>query len=118
MDRTRQMRVDGEVVARARRARAAPASRSASTKKARARRQAQRVTVLLNKPVGVSGQAEDGYEPVLVLVKRRHQWREDASSLRLQREHHLRHLCRPARLDIDLTGLLVLTQVTAASPSS
>ena len=32
--------------------------------------QARSVTILLNKPVGyVSGQAEDGYEPAVVLVK-------------------------------------------------
>jgi 23S rRNA pseudouridine2604 synthase len=32
--------------------------------------QAERVTVLINKPIGyVSGQAEDGYEPAVVLVK-------------------------------------------------
>jgi hypothetical protein len=34
--------------------------------------------VLVNKPVGyVSGQAEDGYEPALVLVTPENQWRED-----------------------------------------
>ena len=66
--------------------------------------------MLLNKPVGyVSGQAEDGYgEPALVLVKAATQWREDASGLRLQREH-LRHLVPAGRLDIDSTSLLVLT---------
>jgi len=72
--------------------------------------QAQRVTVLVHKPVGyVSGQAEDGYEPALVLVTPANQWREDHSGTRFLREH-LRSLVPAGRLDIDSVGLLVLTQ--------
>ena len=72
--------------------------------------QAQRVTVLVNKPVGfVSGQAEDGYEPALVLITAANQWREDRSGTRFLREH-LRSLVPAGRLDIDSVGLLVLTQ--------
>ncbi|MDP9046259.1 MAG: rRNA pseudouridine synthase [Pseudomonadota bacterium] len=72
--------------------------------------QAQRVTVLVNKPVGyVSGQAEDGYEPALVLVTPQNQWREDRSGTRFLREH-LKSLVPAGRLDIDSVGLLVLTQ--------
>ena len=72
--------------------------------------QAQRVTVLINKPVGyVSGQAEDGYEPAVVLVTPQNQWREDRSGTRFLREH-LRSLVPAGRLDIDSVGLLVLTQ--------
>ena len=72
--------------------------------------QAQRVTVLINKPVGyVSGQAEDGYEPALVLVTPQNQWREDHSGTRFLREH-LKSLVPAGRLDIDSVGLLVLTQ--------
>ena len=72
--------------------------------------QAQRVTVLVNKPVGyVSGQAEDGYEPALVLVTPPNQWREDRSGTRFLREH-LKSLVPAGRLDIDSVGLLVLTQ--------
>jgi 23S rRNA pseudouridine2604 synthase len=72
--------------------------------------QAQKVTVLLNKPIGyVSGQAEDGYEPAVVLVTPQNQWREDRSGTRFLREH-LRGLAPAGRLDIDSVGLLVLTQ--------
>ena len=72
--------------------------------------QAQRVTVLVNKPVGfVSGQAEDGYEPAVVLVMPANQWHEDRSGTRFLREH-LKSLVPAGRLDIDSVGLLVLTQ--------
>ena len=78
---------------------------------ARARQmQAQKVTVLVHKPVGyVSGQAEDGYEPALVLVKPANQWSEDRSGTRWLPQH-LRSLVPAGRLDIDSVGLLVLTQ--------
>lgn len=72
--------------------------------------QAQRVTVLINKPIGyVSGQAEDGYEPASVLVTAKNQWREDRSGTRFL-PTHLRGLAPAGRLDIDSVGLLVLTQ--------
>ena len=72
--------------------------------------QAQRVTVLVNKPVGyVSGQAEDGYEPAFVLVTPANLWQEDHSGTRFLREH-LKNLVPAGRLDIDSVGLLVLTQ--------
>ena len=71
--------------------------------------QAQRVTILLNKPVGyVSGQAEDGYEPAVVLVKPESRWPEDRGIA--FHAGHLRHLAPAGRLDIDSVGLLVLTQ--------
>jgi 23S rRNA pseudouridine2604 synthase len=57
----------------------------------------------------VSGQAEDGYEPALVLVTPANQWREDRSGTRFLREH-LKSLVPAGRLDIDSVGLLVLTQ--------
>ncbi len=72
--------------------------------------QANRVTILLHKPVGyVSGQAEDGYEPAVVLVTREHHWAEDDAGVRFS-PSHLRSLAPAGRLDIDSTGLLVLTQ--------
>jgi 23S rRNA pseudouridine2604 synthase len=75
------------------------------------RQQAARVTVLLNKPVGyVSGQAEDGHEPAVVLVTAANRWAGDRTqSLRFS-PAHLRHLAPAGRLDIDSVGLLVLTQ--------
>ena len=72
--------------------------------------QADRVTVLINKPVGyVSGQAEDGYQPAVVLFKPEHQWEGDDSGIRFA-PAHLRGLAPAGRLDIDSVGLLVLTQ--------
>jgi 23S rRNA pseudouridine2604 synthase len=72
------------------------------------REQLQRMTVLLHKPIGyVSGQAEDGYAPAVTLVKRENRWAEDRL---LGPSGPLRGLAPAGRLDIDSTGLLVLTQ--------
>lgn len=72
--------------------------------------QAQRMTILLHKPIGyVSGQAEDGYEPASVLVKPENRWEDDPSKLKYH-PGHLRGLAPAGRLDIDSTGMLVLTQ--------
>ena len=77
--------------------------------------QAEIVTIILHKPVGyVSGQAEDGYQPAIVLVHPDNEWLEDPEL----NQHHEREFQRrflnglaPAgRLDIDSTGMLVLTQ--------
>jgi 23S rRNA pseudouridine2604 synthase len=68
------------------------------------------VTILLHKPIGyVSGQAEDGYEPAVVLIRPENRWAEDPSPLQFKIAH-LRGLAPAGRLDIDSTGLLVFTQ--------
>lgn len=68
------------------------------------------VTILLHKPIGyVSGQAEDGYEPAIVLIRPENRWADDPSPLQF-RPQHLRGLAPAGRLDIDSTGLLVFTQ--------
>jgi len=72
--------------------------------------QSKRVTVLINKPVGfVSGQAEDGYKPAVVLVKPENRWPDDPSKEQFH-PTQLRSLVPAGRLDIDSVGLLVLTQ--------
>jgi 23S rRNA pseudouridine2604 synthase len=102
------VRVDGRVVTELG-SRVLPEQRITIDAKAR-HVQAQRVTVLIHKPIGyVSGQAEDGYEPAYVLVKPENQWHEDQSGIRFLLSH-LRSLAPAGRLDIDSTGLLVLTQ--------
>lgn len=74
------------------------------------RQQSQLMTVLLHKPVGyVSGQAEDGHQPALVLVEPGRRWREDATQIPFA-PGLLRGMAPAGRLDIDSTGLLVLTQ--------
>ena len=77
--------------------------------------QSEIVTIILNKPIGyVSGQAEDGYDPAIVLIHPDNQWRDDpllhhAQPREFQRGF-LKGLAPAGRLDIDSTGLLVLTQ--------
>ena len=73
--------------------------------------QSQRMTVLLHKPIGiVSGQAEDGYAPAASLIVRANRWAEDRLRGPDPGTRPLRSLAPAGRLDIDSTGLLVLTQ--------
>ncbi len=72
--------------------------------------QAKQVTVLINKPLGiVSGQAEDGHSPAITLVAPQNRWAEDNARFFFH-PSQLRSLVPAGRLDIDSTGLLVLTQ--------
>jgi 23S rRNA pseudouridine2604 synthase len=87
----------------------APEARIEVDPRARGEQQ-QRVTILLNKPVGyVSGQAEDGHQPAVTLVQPRNQWQADPTRQRFS-PAHLRGLAPAGRLDIDSVGLLVFTQ--------
>ncbi len=72
--------------------------------------QSERVTIILNKPLGyVSGQAEDGHEPAKVLIQPRNRWADDKTKQRFN-PGQLKSLVPAGRLDINSTGLLVLTQ--------
>jgi 23S rRNA pseudouridine2604 synthase len=72
--------------------------------------QAKQVTVLINKPLGlVSGQAEDGHEPAITLVQPQNRWADDNARFFFH-PSQLKSLVPAGRLDIDSTGLLVLTQ--------
>jgi len=72
--------------------------------------QQQRVTILLNKPIGyVSGQAEHNYKPAISLLDSSTRWAGDQTQLRFHRSQLL-GLAPAGRLDIDSQGLLVLTQ--------
>ncbi len=99
--------VDGERVTELG-TRADPAASITLSPQAREQQQ-ERVTILLHKPVGyVSGQPEPGYEPAVVLVGRDSQWREAGGPA--FSPAHLKGLAPAGRLDIDSTGLLILTQ--------
>src|SRR6476646_7919039 len=102
------VRVDGMVVAELG-SKVLPEQKITVERQAAAQ-QSKRVTVLINKPVGyVSGQAEDGYQPAMVLVKPENRWKECKADIQFH-PTQLRSLVPAGRLDIDSVGLLVLTQ--------
>jgi 23S rRNA pseudouridine2604 synthase len=102
------VRVDGQVISTLG-SRVAPDARIEIDEAAR-RHQSECVTILLHKPVGyVSGQAEGGYQPAVVLLRPDARWPEDPSPLTFKLGH-LRGLAPAGRLDIDSTGLMVFTQ--------
>jgi 23S rRNA pseudouridine2604 synthase len=71
--------------------------------------QSQQMTILLHKPVGfVSGQPEPGFIPAVTLILPENQYRTPESPI--FHASHLKGLAPAGRLDIDSTGLLVLTQ--------
>ena len=101
------VRVDGAVAPMG--LQVAPQARIEIDPKARGQ-QREQVTILLHKPIGyVSGQAEEGYEPAVVLVQGRNRWKGDTAPQRFA-PAQLKGLAPAGRLDIDSTGLLVLTQ--------
>lgn len=70
----------------------------------------RKVTILLHKPLGiVSGQAEDGYTDAASLISAESHSPGDASGIDYA-PWHSQGLAPAGRLDIDSTGLLVLTQ--------
>ena len=72
--------------------------------------QANQVTILINKPIGlVSGQAEDGHLPAITLVEPQNRWKDDNARFFFHPSQR-KSLVPAGRLDIDSTGLLVLTQ--------
>ena len=71
--------------------------------------QNNKLTVLLNKPVGyVSGSPEKDYKPAAVLIIAKNCAHRPPSIS--YKQHSLRSLAPAGRLDIDSEGLLVLTQ--------
>ena len=86
-----------------------PVQKITLTKEAKSQQNSQ-VTILLNKPIGfVSGQAEPGYKPAVVLIGAGTQYRNDKLQPHFDRQH-LKGLAPAGRLDIDSQGLLVFTQ--------
>jgi 23S rRNA pseudouridine2604 synthase len=99
--------VDGERVSELG-SRVDPSAKITLDKQARATQQRQ-MTVLLHKPVGyVSGQPEPGFQPAVTLVLPENQYHTPDTAL--FHASHLKGLAPAGRLDIDSTGLLVLTQ--------
>ena len=72
--------------------------------------QRRQVTILLNKPLGyVSGQPEPGCIPAVTLIRRENQYSPSFGGA-LFSLAHLKGLAPAGRLDVNSTGLLVLTQ--------
>jgi 23S rRNA pseudouridine2604 synthase len=102
------VRIDGKVISELG-SKVLPEQKITIEKQARVE-QARRVTVLINKPMGyVSGQAEDGYKPAVVLVRPENRWEQDRLPIQFS-GGQLKSLVPAGRLDIDSVGLLVLTQ--------
>jgi 23S rRNA pseudouridine2604 synthase len=71
--------------------------------------QTWQMTILLHKPVGyVSGQPEPGFTPAVTLIQPENQF--STADTPAFHPRHLKGLAPAGRLDIDSTGLLVLTQ--------
>lgn len=101
------VKVDGRVVDTLG-VRVSPQARIEVDSTARQHQDAQ-VTILLHKPVGyVSGQPEPGFTPAITLIKAENQYRTPDTPV--YSPSCLAGLAPAGRLDIDSTGLLVLTQ--------
>ncbi len=101
------VKVDGVVVTLGERA---LPTQEITLERSAAVQQTSRVTILIHKPMGyVSGQAEDGYIPAVALIGPQSRALSDRSAQRFERSQ-LRGLAVAGRLDIDSTGLLVMTQ--------
>jgi 23S rRNA pseudouridine2604 synthase len=73
-------------------------------------KQQDRVTIMINKPMGyVSAQPEGDYKSAASLIHAHTHWAGDTSEREFS-PAHLMGLAPAGRLDIDSTGLLVLTQ--------
>ena len=111
------VKVDGDGGHDARHARVARTRASRSIRRPRDH-QSEQVTILLNKPVGyVSGQAEDGYEPAIVLIRPENRWAEDPSPTAVQADA----TCAASRRRDGSTSTRPgcwCSRRTAASPSS
>jgi 23S rRNA pseudouridine2604 synthase len=82
-----------------------------SLAKSASAQQQSRITILLNKPVGiVSGQAEQGYKPAIRLIVPQNQYLSSPWEKKTFSTKILHGLAPAGRLDIDSRGLLVLTQ--------
>jgi 23S rRNA pseudouridine2604 synthase len=102
------VRVDGQIV-RELGTKALPNARITLERQA-ARRQTDKVTLILNKPVGyVSHQSDRGYRLAASLIRPDTLYHPGSAS-RAFDPAHLRGLAPAGRLDIDSQGLLVLTQ--------
>ncbi len=100
------VRVDGAIV-RELGSKALPDAQIVLERQA-ARRQEEKVTIILNKPVGyVSHRTEKGHRPAVDLIRPENQQRGRGPAFDAA---HLRGLAPAGRLDIDSQGLLVLTQ--------
>lgn len=107
------VRVDGQVVSELG-SRAYPTQRIELTAAAQAQ-QSRRLTVLIHKPIGVISHADDEqqYPPAVGLVTRDRLWQHPSTHAvneKLPQRISTRGLAPAGRLDIDSTGLLVLTQ--------
>ena len=108
MDRAGWVRVDGEVVDQLGGARAPGAAHQ--HRPGAEREQAERVTMLLHKPVGYRQRPGRGRQPARRHARHAGEPLDRGPPPRAFHPGQLRGLAPAGRLDIDSTGLLVLTQ--------